>query len=52
MTTPLLSFYRRWLPDWLALPALSLSYAMLLLLTLVLFYAPETFEMAYVDTGR
>ena len=52
MTTPLLSLYLRWLPAWLALHALILSYAMLLVLTLVLFYAPETFEMAYVDTGR
>ena len=52
MTTPLLSFYRRWLPDWLAVTALSFSYAILLLLTLVLFFPPEAFEMAYVDSGH
>jgi len=51
MTTPLLSFYLRWLPAWLTLPALSLSYAILMVLILMFFSAPG-FEMAYVDTGR
>ena len=51
-TTPLLALYRRFLPDWLAYPALALTYASLIVLNIALFFPPDVFNMVYLDVGR